>query len=83
MMTFSREINVTHYSNQGILSVECQDEGLWFGALHYTFQSGYGAKGIIFCVGELRKRYQTGMLHKHTYVVEMIFGCAFSRKIII
>ena len=38
------------------------------------FNMGYGAKGIIFCVGELRKRYQTGMLHKHIYAVEMKSG---------
>ena len=69
--------------NRGILSVDRHDEGLEFGALHYTFQSGYGAKGIMFCVGELRKRYHTGMLHKHTYAVEMKSELAFPRKIII
>ena len=47
------------------------------------FNAGYGAKGIMFCVGELRKRYQTGMLYKHTYAVDMKTRFAFSRKIII
>ena len=47
------------------------------------FNTGYGAKGIMFYVGELRKRYQTGMLHKHAYAVEMKSGLAFPRKIII